>query len=284
MILYHYSDCIRKANNAYGETCRSGIRLGWSRLGIFLWDSRHGLGIFLILGLLFSDGIVAQNVVSGASPKVTATKKMVSDKPTPNYHSLPSDSDQYFTKQDVGWDLSLYAGQYTETDLLPILFQGDIRWKNSQILVVGLSKPLDFRFRMFRFEVEGNIGKHFGLMNHWEANGLYIARIPNLFSLPFSFAIGNGLSLASQNPRLENKPTGFHWDPFHYQHNAQESRNILNYLMVELEWGRRDSEIPRIFIRIHHRSGIFGLYCKPDPACGSNFITIGARTALNRWF
>jgi hypothetical protein len=189
---------------------------------------------------------------------------------------------RYFYKPDSQWDVFIYGGRYSETDLLPILLRGKTDYRKSDILVIGASKPLDYRFRFFDFEVEANVGKHFGIMRHWEANGLYIARVNNLFSLPLSFAIGEGLSLASSNPKLENKPKGLDLENFTIQVNSRESSVLLNYLMVELEAGEKDSDWPRVFFRIHHRSGIFGLYCKPDPACGSNFVTYGIRFPLNR--
>jgi hypothetical protein len=188
----------------------------------------------------------------------------------------------YFYKKDTSWDLSFYGGKYTETDLLPIIFRQNTRYKDSNIYVLSLSKELDYRFRFFNFEVEGNIAKHDGIMNHWEMNALYIARINNLFTLPMSFAIGEGISLASENPKLENKQKGFNWDNFTFQTRTVQSRNILNFVMVELEFGKKESDWPRIFFRVHHRSGVFGFYCPPDPACGSNFITYGIRYPLNK--
>ncbi|MCC5813398.1 MAG: hypothetical protein JJT78_01460 [Leptospira sp.] len=188
----------------------------------------------------------------------------------------------YFYKNDTSWDISFYGGKYTETDLLPIILRQNTRYQDSNIYVFALSKELDYRFRFFNFEVEGNIAKHDGIMNHWELNALYIARINNLFTLPMSFAIGEGVSLASENPKLENKRKGFDWENFTFQTRTVQSRNILNFVMVELEFGKKESDWPRIFFRVHHRSGVFGLYCPPDPACGSNFITYGIRYPLNK--
>lgn len=189
---------------------------------------------------------------------------------------------RYFYKPNSQWDVFLYGGRYSETDLLPIMLRGKTDYRQSDLFVIGASKPLDYQFRFFDFEVEVNIGKHFGIMRHWEANALYIARVNNLFSLPLSFAIGEGLSLASRNPKLENIEKGLNLDNFTIQTNSRESSALLNYLMVELEAGRKESDWPRVFFRIHHRSGIFGLYCKPDPACGSNFVTYGIRFPLSR--
>lgn len=192
-----------------------------------------------------------------------------------------------------------YTGRYTETDLLPILFRQRVHYKKSDIFSVGVTYPLSTSIRMIDFEAEGNLVKHSGIMSHLEANASLNARISQLFSLPISIAFGEGLSLASQNPRLENKRKGTYYSGFYLdwlsslafyqklgvlpagievQTNSIESSPILNFVMVELEYSMPQFPYrPAIFMRVHHRSGVFGLMCKPDPACGSNFISYGVR-------
>lgn len=183
-------------------------------------------------------------------------------------------------KNDKKLNLMVYGGKYSETDLLPILFSQKTLYKESFIGVIGVNYPLGYKLRFIDFEAEGLFVKHFGIMKHWEADTLMIARISNLFTLPMSIALGEGISIASQNPVLENKQKGFYLDTMLYQFNAIESRNFLNYVMVEADYRLWEAEYnPRIFIRIHHRSGVFGLFCPPDPACGSNFVTYGIKFA-----
>lgn len=199
-------------------------------------------------------------------------------------------------------DFFIYGGKYSETDLLPIVFKQETEYKDSYIGVIGGSIPFDTNLRFAEFEAEVNLVKHFGIMNHFELNGLYIARISNLFYLPISFAFGEGLSIASQNPLLENKDKGIYiyGRRFDYatgllilnnlgfyplgtqiQTDRIYSRNVLNYVMMELDFGLNNVQYdPRIFIRIHHRSGVFGLYCSSDPACGSNFVTYGVKFSI----
>lgn len=200
-------------------------------------------------------------------------------------------------------DLLLYGGKFTETDLIPILTKQNTDYKNSWISVLGVSQGLGSTLRIFDFEVEFNLVKHQGIMKHYEANGLLLARTGwNLFSHRMSFAFGEGFSLASENPKLENREKGFRilnrdFDfltgayilsqtkiyPFdtEIQIDSIRSRNILNFIMVELDYGfPQISHFPRIFVRIHHRSGVFGLYCPPDPACGSNFVSYGVKFSL----
>lgn len=181
-------------------------------------------------------------------------------------------------KKENKVNLLFYGGKYTETDLLPILFSRKTDYRDSYIGVLGFNYPLLYKIRFLDFEAEALFAKHFGVMNHWETDLLMIARIQNLFYLPISFAFGEGVSLASQNPTMENKRKGFYFDTGLFQFQAIESRNFLNYVMVELDYRVWDTHNnPRIFIRIHHRSGVFGLLCPPDPACGSNFVSYGVK-------
>ncbi|MCZ8343130.1 MAG: hypothetical protein O9301_08875 [Leptospira sp.] len=176
------------------------------------------------------------------------------------------------------WNLVLYGGIFTETDLLPIVLRQKTEYRESYIGTVGFNRPLDYKIRFIDFELEGNLTKHFGEMRHWEFNLFYVAKINRIQGSPFSFSLGEGLSQASENPKLENKAKGFYLDG--YQSKSIESRATLNYLMVEFSSYLPFERKTEIFLRIHHRSGIFGLYCPPDPNCGSNFVSYGIRTAL----
>ncbi len=177
------------------------------------------------------------------------------------------------------YNILFYGGPYVNSDLLPISLYGDIAYKRSFIGVVGINRSLQTKIAFLNFEAEALIGKHTGVMNHVEVDGLFIARIHNIFSSPMSFALAEGLSWASQNPILENVKKGFDRGAFSFY--DIQSRSLLNFLMVEFDYGFPEvSHYPRIFVRIHHRSGIWGTYCPPDPPCGSNFLVYGVKLSL----
>ena len=79
-------------------------------------------------------------------------------------------------------------------------------------------------------------------------------------------AIGDGFSLASEVPRLERDEN-------------PRTNAFLQYLMVEFDFGLPSlSGKPRFMMRLHHRSGSFGVHCADT--CGSNFITYGMKVAF----
>ena len=169
-------------------------------------------------------------------------------------------------------DLSLYFGTYTDTRLLDIVTRGETAYRPSHILTAAVSRPTGSELDSVLFETEAQVVKHFGIMQHLEVNGLLIARWPSFLGLPISLAVGEGLSLAGENPSLENPRK----DLLHPFRTEEESRPLLNYLMVELELKPESTlNLPRMFLRVHHRSGVFGTYC--PPTCGSNFVAYGIR-------
>jgi len=114
------------------------------------------------------------------------------------------------------------------------------------------------------WELEGQLVRHFGIQSHWEVNGAFVARwtrFPWDKWVNTSLAAGEGLSWASTRPPLE-------------QDNGGETRSLLNYLLFEVTVappGRRDFEFVG---RIHHRSGVFGLF---GVSGGSNAVGLGVR-------
>lgn len=168
--------------------------------------------------------------------------------------------------------LSLYGGPFTDTSLQSILFRAETDYRPSYIAVLAYSMPIDSGLRVVDLEAEGQVAKHLGIMQHMEVNGVFVAR--KMLGRYFSVAVGEGLSYATRNPELENPRK----DILGIQYR-EHSRPFLNYLLFEA--AGRAPMMPdnmMLFIRIHHRSGAFGMYC--PPTCGSNFITYGARFSI----
>ncbi|MDH5657584.1 MAG: hypothetical protein OEZ34_16840 [Spirochaetia bacterium] len=172
--------------------------------------------------------------------------------------------------------IRIYGGLYSHTTFLDITIRQNTDYDRSSILVGSYSRSLKTNLRDVYFFSEGQIGKHYGIQDHWELNGALFAR----WKLPIrwmdlSLGLGEGFSLASENPPLENQK----WDLLKLRMKRETSMPLLNYIAADLEAGLPDSFIASsVFIRIHHRSGIFGTYC--PGVCGSNFVTYGVRVDL----
>jgi hypothetical protein len=162
------------------------------------------------------------------------------------------------------WFVTLYAGRYAHEHLTELLsFRASFREKNSQVLVVAVAREL-WRYKdLLALEAEGQVGRHVGAMDHWEFNGLAALRwhpFPWDEYLNTSLAVGNGLSYATEVPRVEKE----------YDEDAVR---VLNYLLVELTFGLPEQPRWSFSLRIHHRSDVFGLF----EGGGSNFLCGGIK-------
>ncbi len=109
------------------------------------------------------------------------------------------------------------------------------------------------------------MAKHFERQEQWEGNGAFVVRW-----LPFwwdglvdtSFAVGEGLSVASEVPELEND-------------YRDESRKTLNYVFLELDFFLPDRPRWGLLARLHHRSGVFGLFDGEQDA--ANAVGLGLK-------
>ncbi len=176
---------------------------------------------------------------------------------------------------DEAWNVSLYQGLYSKTNFGEILLSGKTHYEDSYITVAAVGKPTDVQMLGLRLETEGQVVRHSGFDKHIEFNGLVMARTPQIGSLPLTVGFAEGLSAAMRNPGIENPRKSY----LDLGAESEYSRNLLNYLAVEMEVGLPVEEDyrPRAFVRLHHRSGIYGLLC--PPTCGSNYIGYGVRVS-----
>lgn len=170
-------------------------------------------------------------------------------------------------------NVALYHGLFSDTALGEILLLGRTHYRPGYITAATLGRPLEQRLFGLPLEAEGQLVRHTGAQKHLEFNGLLLLRShPVQLGLPVTFAVAEGLSIATRNPDLENRRKSI----YNLGLESEYSRNLLNYLTFELEARVPvDSYAPRAFVRVHHRSGIYGLLC--PPTCGSNFMAYGVR-------
>ena len=164
-------------------------------------------------------------------------------------------------------DFLFYRGQMVSNDFRNIVFNQKRDYVPSFIRVAAVNYKLGDFYGPFTWEFEGQFAKHNGLQNHSEMNALLIARweIRWKDNLSFSWAVGDGLSVASEVPRTEKDEN-------------PSSGAAANYMMTEIDLGLPFLAFhPRLMFRIHHRSGVFGVFCRGT--CGSNILTFGLKFA-----
>ena len=167
-----------------------------------------------------------------------------------------------FADGEREWAVTLLGGQYSGNKLLD--FPDTFDFKDSYAAALSVSYQFVDWGPHMRWELEGQVLKHFGEQEHVELvasiNVRWITFPWNRY-LDTSFAFGGGLSQATEVPVLERR------DP-----DSSEASALLHYLMVEAAFALPGSPWS-VVTRLHHRSGVFGLFSHS----GSNLVEFGLR-------
>jgi hypothetical protein len=152
---------------------------------------------------------------------------------------------------EQGWAVTLYSGPLGTQNTSKLF--SDFEFE-SGIVALAVAKKLGSVWKNnldFEFEAQGV--QHFHRQSHFELNpAVLVARwrtFPWNGTLPTTFAIGDGISIAMENPRLEIKRRG-----------RKECSRVLNYVMAELTLSLSSLSHWALIARYHHRSGMFGTF------------------------
>lgn len=172
------------------------------------------------------------------------------------------------------WAVTIFSGPLYE-DSLGDTLGAKASWSDTVLAGMAISRKFD-RVRSWfgplkdklDFELEAQAVKHFGDQDHWEANGLFLLRwlwFPWDGFLDTSLAAGEGVSYAFDVPEVEAR-------------GKEDTPKTLNYLLFELTFSPPETPDTAFVLRVHHRSGIFGLYDGKRDA--SNAVVMGVRFAF----
>lgn len=162
---------------------------------------------------------------------------------------------------------TLYYGQYTDNAFGDIISGKPIVYENSYIGVIAHAVTLFPKKPTYQWELEGQLAKHAGEQTHWEFNFAVIIRrtaFPWNQYLKTTAAIGDGLSYATVVPPIESA-----------SHTNTGASKLLNYFMMEFTFAPPQSKHWSLVTRIHHRSGIYGIF--NGVKGGSNIMAIGLK-------
>lgn len=174
--------------------------------------------------------------------------------------------------------ITFYGGRLIANDLprLPVdILRAHVDWRSSYFIGAGYTQPLPTPHWL-----DGPIGlstsiefiglRHFGGQHNLEVDIAYMVRTPyhEWSGLRFRGGGGLGPSLALGRPSAEDGPD---------DHPEKRSR-LQNYIALELEISGGEADGAALVLRVHHRSGAYGLVA-PN-GVGSNFLTLGLRRAF----
>jgi hypothetical protein len=169
--------------------------------------------------------------------------------------------------------ISIFGGQGGDFNLLefaPKLLTGNIKMADTYFVAINYKEKLNglmadgFNYINLEPEVEYQITKHGGLQDIVEVHSALVFRSKTWSmknGIGANVAGGFGLSYALSEPTYEVAVDN-------------QRYRFQNHLSLEVELTKKNSDFS-IPIRIHHRSGIYGLIAPPK--VGSNFLAIGLR-------
>ena len=168
---------------------------------------------------------------------------------------------------EESWSVTAYGAVLTaDTMRETILLSAD--FEDAYLVAVALSRRIAAPLDEVELEVEGQVAKHFGDQHHEEYVAAILARwlpLPWDRTLDTSFAVGAGLSFASEVPEIEEQ-------------EHEDTARLLMYLVFEATLSH--PRLPRWSLvgRLHHRSGAFGLF--HDVRSASNGLALGIKHAF----
>lgn len=150
------------------------------------------------------------------------------------------------------WSVTLFGGPLTTDSTTDDILVGSPSFEDSYIVGAALNKGLVTVIEHLDIEAEAQAVRHFGDQDHWEFNGLLVARwtrFPWDHVIDTTVAIGDGLSYPTELPPLEIE-----------RHGREASRRLLNYVLGEVTFALPDVPEWSLVWRFHHRSGFFGAF------------------------
>lgn len=139
---------------------------------------------------------------------------------------------------------------------------------SDSLLALSLNHSFWSDQRLLSLEAEAGFARHFETHAVYESTGAIVLRWLNppwSKSVGGSVAFGNGLSYASRVPESEIT-------------RLPLNSKLLYYLLFDLSVSLPRQESWELLFRVHHRSGIFGLF--GGVSGGSDFLCLGLRLRL----
>ena len=222
------------------------------RYSLIIWQS-----VFLLLSLSQANALAAT-----PKPNSKSHVEVTGSKPALEQAQAPDSEITVKSARDLTWGAMFYYGWQTSTTMIHLAQLKDIHLARAHEWSLALSYQLDkdnwlrrlLRCLISTIEVVGNVTYQDDPKgNIFELNPYLLGRIDLITTrwIRISFAFGEGISYASKVPYWEVRSVD----------NAKNSRRFLNYLTYELVISIPKHPQWEIIYRVHHRSGVFGLYC-----------------------
>lgn len=164
--------------------------------------------------------------------------------------------------------IAIYWGKTTENAFLEHLYQPwELRFVDSKLIALAYSRRVKSWGKHLHLELEANVSYRYGEDNLWEFAGAAMLRYDGFpWNDTIYTTIGYapfGPSWVTDIPRQEDRPMG------------RATSKFLNFMVPEITLAPPGNSNLEFLLRIHHRSGFFGLFRGVTGA--SNIVSVGLR-------
>ncbi len=169
--------------------------------------------------------------------------------------------------------VGFYAGELYENDYLYILDQPwNIDLSSTYLAALNVGYRL-YTWQSLPLELSGEVDfdKHFGQAHEYEG---VVTPIVRWTWFPWNRYLYTNVRVAALGISYVTGVSAWERDTS----GNNRGSNVLQFGAVELAFSRSASARGEFFIRVHHRSGIFGLINGVNG--GSNYLSVGFRTFL----
>lgn len=166
--------------------------------------------------------------------------------------------------QQPDWSVTLFAARVSPDPIDQTLTLKADFSNNDQFVSLAVQRKVA-DYQQVDLEVELQAADHSSLEHYLEYTAAILVRWPEMpwdDTVDMSFAIGEGLSYTSKIPAIEAA-------------NHDHTNKLLNYLAFELTFASPKQPQLEAVLRLHHRSGVFGLF--NDVHGASNSWALGLR-------
>ena len=165
--------------------------------------------------------------------------------------------------------ITIYVGQSSPDNFSSIHYKPHkTEFEDTYLTAVALSKKLFDIGAHLDVELEGNIVRRFGDDDSWEFNAALFFRWDKF---PWQVQIYTTVAIGALGPSYA---TGIS-DGERRKSGNDEGSRLLHYMAPEITFSPPSNHDIAVIMRVHHRSGVFGLFDGVDG--GSNFVSIGLR-------
>lgn len=162
------------------------------------------------------------------------------------------------------WAVTVYGASQLRGDIWSTFYSPDFD-TSYYFLAFAVSRKIYSFSKHLDLELEGQAVKHMGGQHHGEFNGLFALRwltFPWNKYIDTTVAVGDGLSYGTSTAKLEEEMHG-------------KNSLLLNYLMLEMSFALPETPRWNLVVRLHHRSGVFGIFDGIEGA--SNSVGVGIK-------